>query len=489
MEENSSNEYRQIRIDKIKKLKEMGINPFAEKFERTHLLSEAKELPEDTENVSLAGRIMLIRMMGKLSFAHIQDQTGKMQIAIEKKTIGEEIFNELYKKLIDIGDFIGVKGKIFKTRTGEVTLLVNELTFLSKTLRPLPEKWHGITDKELNYRQRYLDLVMNEETKKRFEFRTKVVTTIRNFLDDNKFMEVETPVLQTKPSGALATPFKTHHNALDIDCYLRIAPETYLKRLIVSGFDKVYEFARCFRNEGMDPSHLQDFTMLEYYCAYWNYEDNMRFTEKIIQNLLENTIKTMIINVDDNEIDLTPPYPIKSLGDVIKEHADIDINTIETEELRKFLKERNIAPKDMDKLGRGSLIDQVFKKVCRAKLIKPHFIIHHPIDISPLARKNDENPQITDRFQLLINGWEVVNAYSELIDPIDQRQRMEEQASLKEKGDEEAHPMDEDYLLAMEYGMPPVSGWGMGIDRIVTLLTNQENLRDVVFFPLMKPQE
>ena len=391
---------------------------------------------------------------------------------------------------MDIGDFIGAQGNIFRTKKGEITLDIHVLTLLSKTIRPLPEKWHGVSDTEILYRQRYLDLLMNGETMERFLKRTRVIKVMRNFLDEEGFIEVETPVLQTKPSGAIATPFATHHNALNMDLYLRIAPETYLKRCIAGGFERVYEFARSFRNEGMDPSHLQDFTMLEYYVAYWNYEDNMRFTERMIKHVLQAIEGSLSIHYGEHTIDFDMDWPRISIHDLIERDTGIDISSYHDEKgLRGEIENRGIEIQDMDKMGFGTLIDNLYKKVSRPKIVNPLFIIHHPIELSPLARRNDQNPSITDRFQLVVNGWEIVNAYSELVDPVDQRERLEKQMQLHNRGDSEAMVMDEDFLTAMEHGMPPVSGWGMGIDRFVCLLTGQENLRDVILFPLMKPRD
>ncbi len=485
-----SEDIRKIKLDKIEEMRKNGINPYPERFEKKHYVEEIKNFPEDTE-VKTAGRLVAKRKGGKLSFCHYQDFTGKLQICFEFNTLGKEKY-DYFKKMLDIGDYLGIEGTLFKTKTGELTILVKDFVILGKTLRPMPEKWHGLEDRELRYRQRYLDLIMNEDVREIFKLRTKVVRTIRNFLDENRFDEVETPVLQTKPSGALAKPFKSHHNALDIDVFLRIAPETYLKRLIVSGYERVYEFARCFRNEGMDPSHLQDFTMLEYYVAYWNYRDNMRFTQKLIQHTLKDVLGTLKLKIGDTEIDFSGDWPEASFRDLILKDCGIDIDQIKSaEELRTAMKEKNIEldDKDIDKLGLGNLIDQLYKKISRPKLKNPTFLINHPISLSPLARRNDDNPDITDRFQLVVNSWEIVNAYSELVDPIDQRQRFVEQADLRQQGDDEALPMDEDYLMCMEYGMPPISGWGMGIDRFVSLLTNSENLRDVVLFPLMRPEQ
>ena len=480
-------EERDIRIGKLKLIREKGVNPYVDRFEKTHSLLQAKKLPLNTEEVRTAGRILTVRLFGRLIFATLKDFSGKMQIALQEKVIGKEMFS-FFKKFVDIGDFIGVEGSIFKTRAGEITLDTGKFELLSKTLRPLPEKWHGLTGQELIYRQRYLDLVMNDGTIERFLKRTRIIKSIRNFLDASDFVEVETPVLQTKPSGAIATPFATHHNALDLDLYLRIAPETYLKRCIAGGFEKVYEFARSFRNEGLDPSHLQDFTMLEYYAAYWNYEDNMRFTENLIKHVLEEVNGSLNLVFGEKGLNFNKEWRRVPMRDIIKETTGIDYTLFtNAEDLRKELIKRNIEIQDVETMGFGSIIDSIFKKAVRPEIIDPLFIIHHPIELSPLARRNDSNPMITDRFQLVVNGWEIVNAYSELIDPVDQRERLEEQARLHSKGDAEAMVMDEDFLTAMEHGMPPISGLGMGIDRFVCLLTNQENLRDIILFPLMKP--
>lgn len=480
-------EERDIRIGKLKLIREKGVNPYVDRFEKTHSLLQAKKLPLNTEDVRTAGRILTVRLFGRLIFATLKDFSGKMQIALQEKVIGKEMFS-FFKKFVDIGDFIGVEGSIFKTRAGEITLDTGKFELLSKTLRPLPEKWHGLTDQELIYRQRYLDLVMNDGTIERFLKRTRIIKSIRDFLDASDFVEVETPVLQTKPSGAIATPFATHHNALDLDLYLRIAPETYLKRCIAGGFEKVYEFARSFRNEGLDPSHLQDFTMLEYYAAYWNYEDNMRFTENLIKHVLEEVNGSLNLVFGEKGLNFNKEWRRVPMRDIIKETTGIDYTLFSNaEDLRKELIKKNIEIQDVETMGFGSIIDSIFKKAVRPEIIDPLFIIHHPIELSPLARRNDSNPMITDRFQLVVNGWEIVNAYSELIDPVDQRERLEEQARLHSKGDAEAMVMDEDFLTAMEHGMPPISGLGMGIDRFVCLLTNQENLRDIILFPLMKP--
>ncbi|MEI7616226.1 MAG: lysine--tRNA ligase, partial [Actinomycetota bacterium] len=406
-------------------------------------------------------------------------------------------YREKYKeflKIIDIGDFIGVEGEVFKTQKGEISILVNSYTFLSKSLRPLPEKWHGLKDQEAKYRQRYLDLITNRETMDKFNFRSDFIWELRKFYKENGFYEIETPVLCNAASGALAKPFTTHHNALDINVYLRIAPEIYLKEAIIGGYEKIYEVARVFRNEGMDPGHLQDFTMVEHYCAYWDYKDNMEFTEKMLSTIINKLKGTTKIEILDREgkkvtVDFNPPWDKVSFKDLILKDCGIDIDEYpDVESLKKEIKRKKINIENIESLGRGNLIDSLYKEVSRHKLINPTFLLHHPTDLSPLARKNDQNPNITDRFQLIINGWEILNAYSELIDPIDQKERLDKQSDDKEKGDEEAMSKDDDYVKAMEYGMPPISGWGMGIERIVALLTQQSNLRDVVLFPLMRPE-
>ncbi len=480
------------RLKKLERIKDAGINPYPDRFNKKHTIQECLAKNEN-EKVQTAGRLILIRTIGKLTFAHIQDFDGKIQIALDQRKLGEKKY-KFFTKNIDIGDFIGVKGIIGFTKTKELTIFVEDYTFLGKALKPLPAKWHGLQNKELKYRHRYLDLISNEDTRKIFKFRSEFIKLLREFYWKNNFQEVETPILCNSASGALAKPFVTHYNALDIDVFLRIAPEIYLKECIIGGYEKIFEIGRVFRNEGIDASHLQDFTMVEHYCAYWNFVDNMKFTEKMFSFLIPRLLGTTKVQIPDRDgnlklIEFKPPWKKFSFRDLIKRDADIDIDEFETaEDLRKIIKQKKIEIEDIDKLGRGNLIDALYKKVSRPKIIEPTFIIHHPIDLSPLARKNDKNPKVVDRFQLVINGWEVVNAYSELVDPIDQEKRFEEQAKLKAQGDEEAHSKDDEYIEAMKYGMPPISGWGMGIDRIVALLTGQTNLRDVVLFPLLRPK-
>lgn len=480
----------QVRYDKIAKIKERGDIPYAERFETTHTAAQALELPENTENVALAGRVVALRYFGKLAFGHIFGFHGKIQFALQKNAL-EESFN-YFKEVVDVGDFIGITGKVITTKTGEKTIDVKEWKFLSKALRNLPEKFHGISDDEIRLRKRYLDLISNEETFKRFKTRTKVIRIIRDFLNSYDFQEIDTPVLTNHACGALARPFITHNNALDIDVFLRIAPETYLKRAIAGGFERVYEFARSFRNEGVDASHLPDFTLLEYYAAYWNYQDNMNFTEKLLKHLLDEVKGSLKIEYDGVQIDFEGEWERISFRDLILKDCGIDIyECADKEKLLNQIKEKGIVldtSADIKKAGRGTLIDLLYKKVSRPKIINPTFVIKHPTDLSPLARKNDANPLETDRFQLVVNGWEVINAYSELVDPADQEERFVQQAQARADGDLDAMDVDYDFLRCIEYGLPPISGWGMGIDRMVALLTNTQNLRDVVLFPLLRPK-
>ena len=483
-----SDELRRVRVEKRAALREAGIAPYPDRYERTHTIGQAAALPAGTEGLRLAGRLVLNRVMGGLAFAQIRDVTGTIQISLNKGELGAETFGLFKSKLIEVGDFVGVAGALYHTQKGELTLRVAELTFLGKALRPLPEKWHGVTDVDTRYRKRYLDLVMNEETRARFRRRATLVRTLRRVLEENGFEEVETPILQTQASGALARPFATHHRALDLALFLRIAPETYLKRLIAGGYDRVYEVARCFRNEGMDPSHLQEFTMLEFYAAYWSYEDNMLFTERLVKEAVRETTGSLVVQHGGATIDFSGEWPRRGLRDLIVEYAGIDVDGFgDADALRAEIARAGVDIENAGALGRGALIDHLYKKMVRPKLVAPVFVTRHPIELSPLARRNDDDPRRSDRFQLVVNGWEVVNAYSELVDPIDQRARFEEQARLRAAGDEEALEMDEDYVLAMEHGMPPISGWGMGIDRFVALLTGAESLRDTVFFPTMRP--
>ena len=494
----------QERLDKLEKIKKLGFHSNPERFERTHLSTEAIKLGETgvreveeiasdiKKDVVLCGRMMSFRSFGKLTFSHILDSEGKIQICFMKGLLSEK--EEQLVKLLDIGDFIGITGELFKTKHGEITLLVSELTFLGKALRPLPEKFHGIKDQEIKYRQRYLDIMMDNEAKKKFDLRFKVLRKLREFYWDKGFNEIETPILENISSGASARPFTTHHNSLDIDVYLRIAAgELWQKTAIIGGYEKTFEVARCFRNEGMDPSHLQEFTMIEHYAAYWNFEDNMKFTEEMFEYLMKEVIGTTKVTVLDREnnpveIDFKTPWPRKDYREMIKKDCGIDILDYDNaKDLLNVIKGGNIQIDEAETMGYGNLVDHLYKKVSRPKLIQPCFVIKHPADTKPLARRNDEDGRVCDTFQLLVNTWEIVNAYSELVDPVDQRDRLERQSDAKAKGDEDSMEMNEEYLTAMEHGMPPISGWGLGIDRIVALLTQQDNLRDTVLFPLLRP--
>ncbi len=486
MSDNSLVESRLAKLDYVSSI----TNPYPERFEKTHEICAVSALQDGITGIRTAGRIMSIRKMGKLSFLTIADIAGSIQIAIKKNVVGEAAY-EFFKKGFDIGDFLGVEGEIFTTHVGEKTIRASHIVFLGKALRPLPEKFHGVNDTEICYRQRYLDLCMNNETKERFLKKFQFIKEIRRYLEDNGYIEIETPALIDHPSGAMARPFISHHNALDMDVYLRIAPETYLKRAIVGGFTKIFEFARCFRNEGMDSTHLQDFTMLEGYCAYYNYKDNMEFLQQMLTSVVTKIWGSPQITVNNNTIDFADIWEIVTFRDLILRDCGIDIDLCKTaKDLLDKIEVAHIdlaSATDIHTLGRGNLIDLLYKKVSRPKLIAPTFLIEHPTDLSPLARANDKNREISDRFQLIINGAEIINAYSELVNPQEQRKRLMEQAQCKADGDEEAMMMDEDYITAMEYGMPPISGWGMGIDRVFQVLTGEDNIRDSILFPLMKP--
>ena len=480
-----------VRRQTLEEMKEF-INPYPERYERNYELCDAAKLEDGVTNVRVAGRIVLMRKMGKLSFLTLQDIKGRIQVSIKIDMVGEDAYS-FFKKYIDLGDFIGVEGETFTTHTGEKTIRANSYTFLGKALKPLPEKFHGLTDIETVYRERYLDLIMSEDARKKFLLRSNFIKELRNYLNDEGYIEIETPILNNKASGATAKPFITHHNALDVDLYLRIAPETYLKRAVVGGFTKVFEIARCFRNEGMDATHLQDFTMIEGYGAYLNYEDNMLFLQNMLQTIIKKLFGTLVLNIDDKEIDLSGTWQAISFRDLILKYSSIDIDVYNTKEsLLAKIKEEKIeidSEIPLEDLGYGNLVDQLYKKVARPNVLGPVYLIKHPIELSPLARANDNNKNITDRFQLIINGAEIINAYSELVDPQDQEARLLKQAELKAKGDVEAMPMDYEYIEAMEYGMPPISGWGMGIDRLLQILTNSENIKDVIMFPLMRKKD
>ena len=483
-------ELMQARKDKLKKIEEYGIHPHPEKYETTNEIGEGRKLEDGTKNVSLAGRVMSKRKMGKISFLDLSDITGHIQLVIKRDDLGEDEYKKFHE-ILDIGDFIGVKGEIFTTQAGGKSLQVAEYKFLGKALRPLPEKYHGLVNQEAIYRERHLDLIMNDEAKKKFLLRSKFVRLLREFLDNHGFIEVETPALQNTASGATAKPFVAHHNAHDMDVFLRISPELTLKKLIIGGFNNIYEVARDFRNEGMDSSHLQDFTMVEGYSAYWNYEDNMKFLQEmvvyIIRKLYDGNLE---VQIGDQLIDFGGEWDVITFRDLVLKDCGIDIDKFDNaKDLLQEIRNKNIEleAENIEELGRGNLIDQLYKKVSRPKIIKPTYLIKHPIDLSPLARSNDENPSLTDRFQLIVNGEEIINGYSELVDSAEQEKRLIEQSKLKANGDEEAMSIDNEYIKAMEYGMPPISGWGLGVDRFMQFLTNSQNIRDVVLYPLMKP--
>ncbi|MEI8360768.1 MAG: lysine--tRNA ligase [bacterium] len=490
-DQKSTNDERADRIKRLDLIKEYGLRPYADRFDKQNDCGTIANLEMGTK-VKSAGRVRLLRDMGKICFVQIQDFSDKVQVVFRVGDIDQILYKQ-FIKIVNIGDFVGIEGEVFTTQKGEISILASNFTFLSKSLRPLPEKWHGLKDDEQRHRKRYLDLIMNEETQAIFKFKSAFLWELRNFYHQNGFSEIETPVICNNASGALAKPFITHHNALDIDAYLRIAPEIFLKEAVIGGYEKVFEIARVFRNEGIDPSHLQDFTMIEHYSAYWDFNMNMAFTEQMLTSAikkLKGTLKFNILNRNNEEVpvDFSGPWSKVSFRDLLIKDCGIDIDKYPTvETLRSEITKNNIEIDEIEKLGRGNLIDSLYKKVSRPKLINPTFLINHPTDLSPLARKNDDNPMITDRFQLVVNSWEIVNAYSELIDPIDQAERFDKQMTARAGGDEEAMLKDDDYVEAMEYGMPPISGWGMGVERIVALLTGQNNLREVVMFPLMKP--
>ncbi|MCL2548865.1 MAG: lysine--tRNA ligase, partial [Symbiobacteriaceae bacterium] len=483
--------FAEYRVAKLQYLQDEGIAVYPDRYLISHTLAAAAQLQDGAGPVRVAGRITALRRVGKLTFCHLQDLQGRLQFALKQDIVGAQTY-DLFRRGIDIGDFIGVEGFLFTTNTGEKTIQVDSFTFLGKALRELPEKWHGIVDQELRWRQRYLDLIANAGMRQITLTRAKMLSTIRRFLENKGFIEVETPILTNKPSGALAKPFVTHHQALDIDVYLRIAPETYLKRCIAAGFEHVFEVARCFRNEGISPVHIQDFTMIEGYSAYYNYRDNMILMREMILAVLQELFTTTVVKMGDREVDFGLPWPEISFREVIIRDAGIDIEEYhDAGSLLQAIESRGIAldQDNLKQLGRGNLIDLLYKRVSRPKIIEPTYLTGHPLDLSPLARCNDLNGQTADRFQLIVNGAEILNAYSELVDPVDQRLRLERQATLRNAGDTEAMPLDEDYLKAMEYGLPPISGWGIGVDRLLQVLLDLDNIREGVLFPLMRPLE
>ena len=476
-----------VRRDKLAQYEADGIYPFGQRFVVQHKALQIKDEFRDFDGqpVVLAGRLMTIRSHGKTAFANLRDLSGDIQVYFRQDVMGEDAYK--YVKMLDMGDLVGVEGHVFKTQKGEVTVKVNKLTLLSKSLRPLPEKWHGLKDTELRYRQRYVDLIVNPSVRETFVKRTKIIAKIREYLNRNQFMEVETPMMHAIPGGAAARPFITHHNALDIDIYMRISPELYLKRLIVGGLERVYEINRSFRNEGVSIRHNPEFTMMESYQAYGNFEDAIALTEGIVSYCAKEVLGTTKINYQGMDIDLTPPWNRITMQEGIKQYTGEDFDAVETlSEARAIADRLNVEYGDAD--GIGKIMNLCFEEYVEENLMQPTVVYGHPVEISPLAKQNREKPLTTERFEIFIYGREVANGYSELNDPIDQKQRFESQLKEREAGDDEAHRMDEDFVTALEYGLPPTAGLGIGIDRLVMFLTDSASIRDVLLFPLMKPE-
>lgn len=486
------NDQLQVRREKLKQLIDLGIEPFGQRFERTHLAEDLKEtygektkeeLEEEEIEVTIAGRVMTKRGKGKAGFAHIQDFSGQIQIYVRKDQVGDEQY-DLFKH-IDIGDIVGITGAVFKTKVGELSVKARDFQILTKSLRPLPDKYHGLKDIEQRYRQRYLDLIVNPDVKETFILRSKIIKSMRNYLDSQGFLEVETPMMHSIAGGATARPFVTHHNALDMTLYMRIAIELHLKRLIVGGLEKVYEIGRVFRNEGISTRHNPEFTMIELYEAYADYKDIMELTENLISHIAREVLGTDVIKYGEHEVNLKPKWKRIHMVDAIKEHTGVDFwKEMTDEEARELAKKHNVPIRETMKYGH--VVNEFFETFVEDKLIQPTFVYGHPVEISPLAKKNPEDERFTDRFELFIVGREHANAFSELNDPIDQRKRFEAQLIEREQGDDEAHVMDEDFVEALEYGMPPTGGLGIGVDRLVMLLTNSQSIRDVLLFPQMR---
>ncbi len=489
------NEHIRNRLARLERIEEAGVSGYPNDFTPEHSTAALREAAGDKDGEALqgepipgvvAGRIMTLRIMGKASFFHLKDREGTLQVFVRRDAVGEDEYG-IFKKF-EVGDIVGVRGALMRTRTGELSLAATEVRLLTKAIRPLPEKFHGLQDVEARYRQRYVDLIVNDDVREVFRVRAGVIGHIRRTLDARGFMEVETPMMHPVPGGAAARPFVTHHNALDIDLYLRIAPELYLKRLLVGGMERVYEINRNFRNEGLSPRHNPEFTMLEFYQAYATYEDLMDFTEALITGLAQSVLGTLQVPFgEDGTLDLSPPWPRLDLRDAVRDASglsDADLN--DPAVMRAWLKTKDVeAPEGW---GPGKLLAEVYDVAVEPTLINPTFVIHHPVEISPLARRNAEDQTITDRFELIIGGREIANAFSELTDPRDQRARFEAQMAAKAAGDDEAHGMDTDFLRALEYGMPPAAGEGIGIDRLVMLLTNRSHIKEVILFPLLRPE-
>jgi len=492
-----------VRRNSLEELRKLGIDPYP--AAQYHVNTNSKEIHENYkeeennfQDVVIAGRIMSRRIMGKASFMELQDEKSKIQVYINRDILcpdeDKTLYNTVFKKLLDIGDIVGVKGSVFITKMGEISVKATELTVLSKSLRPLPivkekdgKTYDAFSDPELRYRQRYVDLIVNPHVKDVFEKRTKIINTMRSIFNEKGYFEVETPILQPIPGGAAARPFITHHNTLDMDLYLRIANELYLKRLIVGGFDGVYEFAKDFRNEGMDRTHNPEFTVMEIYVAYKDYKWMMQFTENMLERIAIELHGTTKVKIGENEIDFKSPFRRITMIDAIKEHTGIDISGMNETQLRDVCKQLGIEVDET--FGKGKLIDEIFGEKAEAKMIQPTFIIDYPVEMSPLCKKHRDNPELTERFELMVNGKELANAYTELNDPIDQLKRFQEQLKLSEKGDDEAMFIDMDFVRALEYGMPPTSGMGIGIDRLTMFMTGQNSIQDVLFFPQMRPEK
>ena len=488
------------RRESLKKLRTLNIEPFPAALYPVNALSKVLlENYEEGKEVCVAGRMMSRRIMGKASFAELQDSEGRIQIYVNRDEICPEedksIYNDVFKKLLDLGDFIGIKGTLFKTQVGEISISAKELTLLSKSIRPLPmpktdadgKIYDALTDPETRYRQRYVDLVVNPHVKQTFIKRSKIISSMRSFLNSKEYLEVETPILQSIPGGAAARPFITHHNALDIPLYLRIANELYLKRLIVGGFDGVYEFAKDFRNEGMDRTHNPEFTQMELYVAYKDYKWMMDFTEEMLETICTDVLGTTDVQIGENKVSFKRPFKRISMIDSIKENTGIDISKMDENELRETCK--TLSVETDPSMGKGKLIDEIFGEKCEHLYIQPTFITDYPVEMSPLCKKHRDNPELTERFELMVNGKELANAYTELNDPIDQKERFEEQVRLAEKGDDEAMFIDQDFVKSLEYGMPPTSGMGIGIDRLCMFLTDNSSIQEVLFFPQMRPEK
>ncbi len=486
-QEQPLNELIQVRRSKMEQLRTRGVEPFGPKYEASHYSTEIIDnfTSLEGQTVTVAGRVMSIRSHGKATFAHLQDYRGQIQIYLRLDRVGEEQYKSF--ELVDIGDFIGAAGTVFRTRKGEVTVEVNEYMYLAKALRPLPEKWHGLKDIELRYRQRYVDLIVNQEVKETFINRSRIIQTMREILHRWGFLEMETPIMQTIAGGALARPFVTYHNALDMKLYMRIATELHLKRLLVGGLDKVFEIGRIFRNEGISTIHNPEFTSLEIYQNYADYENMMELTENLIYEIAQTVFGSGRITFRGREVDLTPPWPRESMVEVVRKYSGVDFARLKSDG-EAFEAARN-AGLELDKgLSWGEILYMFFEEFCEEQLLAPIFVTGFPIEVSPLAHKMKEDPRLTLRFEGFMAGWEIANAFTELNDPIDQRERFEQQLARREAGDDEAHVMDEDFITALEYGMPPAGGLGIGIDRLVMVLTDNTSIRDVILFPTLKPR-